>query len=101
MSFYEEIYAAVKAIPRGNVATYGQIAAACGKPRAPRAVGWALHLNPDPSEIPCHRVVMKDGGLSKAFAFGGEQEQMRRLAAEGITFIDGKVDMPRYRVRRD
>lgn len=57
MNFYEKVYAVVKQIPKGKVATYGQIALLCGNPRAARAVGYALHCNPEPGIIPCHRVV--------------------------------------------
>ncbi|MDR0855384.1 MAG: tRNA (adenosine(37)-N6)-threonylcarbamoyltransferase complex transferase subunit TsaD, partial [Christensenellaceae bacterium] len=89
--FFNRIYEAVKAIPTGTVATYGFIAAKAGNPHASRAVGWALHNNPDPENIPCHRVVMKDGSLSKAFAFGGENEQKRLLLSEGVPFDGDKV----------
>lgn len=63
MSFYDTVYENVKRIPKGKVATYGQIAALCGSPMAARAVGYALHANPDPSDIPCHRVVNRTADL--------------------------------------
>ena len=72
MSTFERIYEVVKQIPQGKVATYGQVALLAGNPRWSRVVGYALHVNPDPSEIPCHRVVNRFGEVSKAFAFGGE-----------------------------
>lgn len=84
MSFYDKVYENVKKIPEGKVATYGQIAVLCGSPRASRAVGYALHSNPDPSSIPCHRVVNRHGRLAAAYAFGGVEEQRLKLEAEGI-----------------
>ena len=67
----KRIYSAVKKIPRGCVATYGQIAELAGDRKMARAVGNALHKNPDPENIPCYRVVNSKGELSGAFAFGG------------------------------
>ncbi len=84
MSFYDKVYENVKKIPEGKVATYGQIAVLCGSPRASRAVGYALHSNPDPSSIPCHRVVNRHGRLAAAYAFGGIEEQRFRLESEGV-----------------
>ena len=96
MNTYEKIYEVVKSIPRGNVATYGQMAALAGNPKWARVVGYALHSNPNPSEIPCHRVVMKDGSVSPGFAFGGPDAQRQLLENEGVGFtLDGKVDMKR------
>lgn len=101
MSFFQEVYRAVERIPRGRVATYGQIAMLAGNPRMARQVGWALHQNPDPSTIPCHRVVNRFGGLSSAFAFGdGLEEHRRRLAAEGVEVgADYRVNLDRYQWR--
>ncbi|MDD6204203.1 MAG: MGMT family protein [Firmicutes bacterium] len=94
MNTFQKIYNAVKMIPEGYVATYGQIAAMAGNGRWARIVGYALHVNPDPDHIKCHRVVFKDGSLSPAFAFGGCDEQRRLLEAENVVFLDnGKVDM--------
>ena len=76
----KRIYEAVKKIPKGHVATYGQIAELAGEKKMARAVGNALHKNPDPENIPCFRVVNSKGELSGAFAFGGEGEQARRLS---------------------
>lgn len=91
--FFERIYEAVKSIPQGKVASYGQVAALAGKPRAARAVGWALHVNPDPEGIPCYRVVTKDGRVSRAFAFGGENVQRALLERDGVKFDSfGKVE---------
>lgn len=97
MNTFEKIYDAVKKIPKGKVCTYGCVAAMAGNPRWSRVVGYALHVNPDPSTIPCHRVVTKNGEVSKAFAFGGENMQRILLAEEGIEFLDdGRVDMKRF-----
>lgn len=92
----KRIYEAVKRIPKGKVASYSQVAAMAGNPRMCRAVGNALHHNPDPENIPCYRVVNAKGELSGAFAFGGADEQERRLAADGISVINGKVDLEKY-----
>ena len=94
--FYAAVYAAVRQIPAGKVATYGQIALLAGSPRASRIVGGALHHNPDPIITPCHRVVFRDGSLAPDFVFGGEMAQRSLLEAEGVAFLpDGRVDMPR------
>lgn len=91
------IYEQVRRIPKGTVATYGLIAAKAGNPRWSRVVGYALHVNPEPGVIPCHRVVNRFGGLSPAFAFGGENRQRTLLEEEGIEFkADGTVDLSRY-----
>lgn len=90
------IYEAVKKIPRGQVATYGQVAELAGNKRMSRAVGNVLHKNKDPENIPCYRVVNAKGELSGSFAFGGENEQARRLMADGIEVVDGKVDLKRF-----
>ena len=92
----KRIYEATKKIPRGCVATYGQVAALAGNPRMARAVGNALHKNPDPVTIPCYRVVNSKGELAGAFAFGGEEVQANLLRADGIEVIDGKVDLNKY-----
>ncbi|MBQ8120658.1 MAG: MGMT family protein [Ruminococcus sp.] len=95
-SVFERIYEVVKRIPRGRVATYGQVAAMAGNPRWARVVGYALHVNPDPEHIPCFRVVNRNGEVSKAFAFGGENMQIQLLQADGIEVKDGKVDLSKY-----
>ena len=92
----KRIYEAVKKIPKGHVATYGQIAEMAGEPKMARAVGNALHKNPAPENIPCFRVVNSKGELSGAFAFGGENEQARRLIQDGVEVVDGKVDLKKY-----
>ncbi|MBQ8295530.1 MAG: MGMT family protein [Clostridia bacterium] len=97
MNFFEKVYEAVKQIPIGKVATYGQIAFAVGSPRAARQVGFALHVNPQPGVIPCHRVVNRFGRMAPAFAFGGEDVQADLLRAEGVSVKDDlTVDLRRY-----
>ena len=92
----KRIFDVVRQIPRGHVATYSQIAALAGEPKMARAVGNALHKNPDPEHIPCFRVVNAKGELSGAFAFGGMDVQAERLRAEGIEVVNNKVDLKRY-----
>ena len=92
----KRIYEAVKKIPKGKVATYGQIAAMAGEPKMARAVGNALHKNPDPDNIPCYRIVNSKGKLSGEFAFGGAGAQAKLLEADGIRVKEGKVDLDKY-----
>ena len=92
----KRIYEAVKRIPKGHVATYGKIAEMAGEPRMARAVGNALHKNPDPEHIPCFRVVNAKGELAGAFAFGGEDVQAELLRADGVEVINGRVDLEKY-----
>lgn len=97
MSFFENVYEAVQLIPRGKVATYGQIARMIGAPRSSRAVGYALHVNPRPGVIPCHRVVNREGRLAPAFAFGGPEIQAQLLENEGVEVGEGFiVDLGKY-----
>ena len=95
----KRIYEAVKKIPKGKVATYGQIAELAGDKRMARAVGNALHKNPDPDNIPCFRVVNAKGELAGEFAFGGAGEQAKLLEADGIEVADGRVDLEKYQWR--
>lgn len=100
MNSFEKIYAQVRRIPRGRVATYGQIARLAGNPRWSRVVGYALHVNPDPKTIKCHRIVNRLGGLSDAFAFGGKEMHAALLREEGIELEpNGNVDLKKYGVR--
>lgn len=96
--FSNRVYAVVRHIPRGKVASYGQVGRLIGAPRSARYVGYALRANPDPgtevTNIPCHRVVFKDGALCKSFAFGGPDVQREMLEEEGVTFLaSGHVAM--------
>ncbi len=96
--FSDRVFAVVRRIPRGKVVSYGQVGRMIGAPRSARYVGYALRANPapgqDPADIPCHRVVFKDGSMATGFAFGGPGEQRKMLEAEGVAFDDeGRVDM--------
>lgn len=86
--FFERVYDAVEQIPEGMVATYGQIAKLVGEPRKARYVGYALHSNPRPGVVPCHRVVFADGSICEGFAFGGSDAQRALLEDEGVAFRD-------------
>ena len=98
MSFYDKVYEEVMTVPKGRVATYGQIAVMCGSPHASRAVGYALHCNPRPGVIPCHRIVNREGRLALAFAFGGMEVQAELLRKEGVEVRDDfTVDLSVYR----
>ena len=97
MTVFERIYEIVKQIPEGKVATYGMIAQLAGNPRWARVVGYALHVNPEPGVIPCHRVVNRMGELSAAFAFGGENRQKMLLEQESVSFSeDNRVNLKQY-----
>ncbi len=94
-TFFQQVYGIVRTVPAGKVTTYGAIAKALGTPDA-RRVGQALHANPDNDTTPCHRVVFSDGRLAPGYAFGGPDEQLRKLQLEGVPFnADGKVDLTR------
>lgn len=97
--FAMQVYAAVKQVPRGKVATYSQIALMAGRPNAGRAVGNALHRNPYFGEVPCHRVVNAQGMLAQAFVFGGVNVQQQMLESEGVIVADNRVDLERYQFR--
>lgn len=99
MNTFEKIYEVVKSIPEGKVATYGQVALLAGNPRWARVVGYALHVNPEPGTIPCHRVVNREGKVAPGFAFGGEGVQRQLLESEGIVFEpDGRIDLEKYSI---
>ena len=92
----KRIYEAVKQIPKGKVATYGRIAELAGDRKMARAVGNALHKNPDPENIPCFRVVNAEGKCSGSFAFGGPDAQAKRLREDGIEVVNNRVDLEKY-----
>ena len=97
MSLFKEVYEVVKKIPRGKVATYGQIATLIGHPRCARQVGWALHANPEQGVIPCHRVINRFGRLCEGFAFGGIDVQKELLEEEGVKVEkDYAVNLEKY-----
>lgn len=94
--FQSKVLDSVKMIPEGKVSTYGAIALHLGNPKASRAVGNALHNNPTPIIVPCHRVVNGQGKLAKNFGFGGVKAQAERLRAEGVVVFDDKVDLDEF-----
>lgn len=100
MSVFEKIYEVVMKIPKGRVATYGQVAMLAGNPRWARVVGYALHNNPAPGIIPCHRVVNREGRVAEGFVFGGGDAQRDLLEKEGIVFgLDGRIDLEEYGIK--
>jgi len=96
----EKVYGFLETIPKGKVATYGQIAAFLGNRNLARAVGNILHSNPDPQRFPCHRVVNSKGQVAEHFAFGGAAAQRVLLESEGIAFeCDGSIDLQKYGIQ--
>jgi methylated-DNA-protein-cysteine methyltransferase-like protein len=95
--FFARVYETVRAIPRGRVLTYGQVAQLLGVPRGARAVGWALRGMPErlARRVPWHRVVAA-GGRIAVRAGGGQDRQRQRLRAEGVSFRGGRVDLRRH-----
>jgi len=92
--FFDSVYALVRRIPRGKVATYGQIARLLGAPRSARVVGWAMHGNPHGPRVPWQRVVQQGGSLSPSVCPADPGRQRRLLEGEGVTFlVDGRIDM--------
>lgn len=89
-----EVYRIVSQIPVGKVMTYGQIGKMVGI--SPRQVGRILHENPDPENVPCHRVVNAKGEVARNYAFGGGKTQAEKLRGEGVEFSDNKVDLARH-----
>ena len=93
----DNVYAILKTIPAGNVMTYGQVAEQLGNKNLARTVGNILHDNPDPENIPCHRVVNAKGKVAEHYAFGGADAQRAKLEAEGIVFEqNGRIDLKKY-----
>ena len=93
----DHVYAILKTIPTGKVITYGQVAERLGNRNLARTVGNILHDNPDPANIPCHRVVNAKGKVAEHYAFGGADAQRAKLEAEGIVFEqNGRIDLQKY-----
>jgi O-6-methylguanine DNA methyltransferase len=97
MAFCDNIYRIVRKIPKGKVATYGQIALVSGNPKSARAVGMCLKKNPFAPNVPCHRVVAADGSLRGYSAGQGIKTKKEMLIYEGVKFIKGKVDLSKSR----
>jgi methylated-DNA-protein-cysteine methyltransferase-like protein len=100
---YVQIWETVRKIPRGRVATYGQIAALSGRPGQPRLVGYALHSLPAGWKVPWHRVINARGEISTratALFTGEEMVQQTLLEREGVCFVSpGRLDLARYQWR--
>ena len=95
-AFAEAVYEIVRQIPEGCVATYGQVARLAGYPGAARAVGNALHVNPDPVNTNSFRIVTAQGKLAANFGFGGPKRQRELLEDDGIEVINYRVDLEEY-----
>src|SRR5512135_2135341 len=94
--FTRQVKAVLRAIPRGRVATYGQVAALAGRERAARGVAWILHSSSEAAGLPWHRVIGGQGRISLPRGKGSE-EQKRKLAAEGVVVgRTGRIDLERY-----
>lgn len=97
-TFYEQVYAFVRRVPRGAVVTYGQVAVELGAPAAARAVGYALYFMPKPSDIPWWRVINARGAISYKGRGSSADQQREMLEGEGLVFdADGRVDLKRLR----
>ena len=100
-STYTRIYAVVRQIPRGRVATYGQVAELAGLAGHARQVGYALHALPDSSTVPWHRVVNARGEISLRRSAGADQLQRMLLEEEDVAFdIRGRINLKRVGWRR-
>lgn len=95
MNFRNQVYRLTRKIPKGRVATYGQIAKLAGNPKASRTVGMFMKINPDAPNTPCHRVVASDGALTGYSGGGGITTKKEMLIAEGVLFKGKKVDLAR------
>ena len=93
ISFETNIYKICLFIPKGKVATYGQLARLAGKPKSARAVGVFMKNNPDAPIVPCHRVVASDGKLTGYSGIGGIAQKKKILLKEGVTFKNNKVNL--------
>lgn len=97
MTRYELIWSVVRKIPRGRVATYGQIATLAGLDGHARQVGYALHNLPSPSDVPWHRVINSRGEVSPRTSGDSHELQRMLLEAEGVEFsLAGKLDLKRF-----
>lgn len=97
VQFFLKVYDIVSEIPEGKVATYGQLALLAGRPHAPRMAGYAMSRAPIEKNLPCHRVVNREGKMAPVHAFGGEQIQRCLLEREGVAFLpNGRIDMKKH-----
>src|SRR5262244_2560976 len=97
LATYRRIYAVVSRIPRGRVATYGQVATLAGLPRQARLVGYSMHALPAVSDVPWHRVVNAAGRISiRSDGLGHDELQAQLLRREGVRFVGGAIPLARY-----
>ena len=95
MNAFDKVYDLVASVPKGKVTTYGAISRLLSID--PRVVGFALHANKDPKNIPCHRVINSKGEISSGYAFGGPGVQKQMLEKEGVEFdVKNKVDFNKF-----
>lgn len=94
MNTFDKVYDLVASVPKGKITTYGAISKIVGVD--PRVVGFALHANKDPKNIPCHRVINSKGQISKGYAFGGPHIQQKMLEDEGVIFNRGVVNLNQF-----
>ena len=95
--FFQKVYDFACKIPVGKVATYGQIACVLGRPGSARIVGYAISNAPIELNLPCHRIVNRDGEMAPEYVFGGAGNQRCALESEGVTFLgNGCVDMEKH-----
>lgn len=94
MNTFDKVYDLVSKVPKGKVTTYGALSKIVNVD--PRVIGFALHANKDPENVPCHRVINSKGEISKGYAFGGPFNQKKMLETEGIKFIKDKVDLNKF-----
>lgn len=95
MNFQHKVYTLIRKIPKGKVATYGQVAKLVGNPGAARAVGMCMKVNPNAPTTPCHRIVASDGKLTGYSASGGITKKKSMLLSEGVFFKGDRVDLTR------
>lgn len=93
MNFKEKVYKVLRQVPKGRVITYGQLARLAGNPKASRAVGTFMRINPDAPNTPCHRVVAADGALTGYSGAGGVRKKRQMLISEGVKFKKNRVDL--------
>lgn len=92
-NFKEKVYKITGQIPKGKVATYGQIARLAGNKKAARAVGYFMRTNPHAPQVPCHRVVAANGELTGYSGLGGITKKKQMLIEEGVKFKKNRVDL--------
>jgi methylated-DNA-protein-cysteine methyltransferase-like protein len=98
---FERIWTTVRDIPKGSVASYGQVAEITGIPRGARQVGYALRQLPANSDVPWHRVITSAGRIAFEPGSRAHDRQARRLMMEDVVVLEGRIDMQKYRWQPD